>query len=413
MTQHSFLPGSPRTLVVAAFALLATALASGCDCAGETAGSCETIRDCSGGRACIDGRCVASPDGGGDLDDASLSDADIERPDTGPRVDAGPCRAVSAESTIEPIPVDIIIAIDNSGSMSEEAAEVRANINTFAEIIAASGLDYRVVLISTPAGSRGVCVPPPLGSGAPDCISGPDGRLLALHVTVASRNAPDIVLAQYPMYRDFLRPEAAKVFIWITDDESNAYTADSFRTALAALDPPGMFDRSIHNAIVGYYGDTAATWGTSSAGSCGSLARVGATYMRLATCITNAGDPIPDCLPGRTARVCETDWRPIFEEIAMGVVAGVPVVCDFEVPEPPMGSMLDLGMIGVTWRSGDVVRAMLDRVDGLGACTGNGWYFDDPVAPTRIHLCPDVCRDVQADPDAQMDIALGCFPILM
>jgi hypothetical protein len=398
-------------MLLAALALLASGLASGCDCSGETAGSCDTASDCSGGRACVDGRCISRTDGGGGVY-ATLEDANVERPDTGPAIDAGPCRAVSAESTIEPIPVDIIIAIDNSGSMSEEAAEVRTNINTFAEIIAASGLDYRVVLISTPSGDRGVCVPPPLGTGAPACTSGPEGRLLALHVTVASRNAPDLVLSNYPMYRDFLRPEAAKVFLWITDDEANAYTADSFRAALAALDPPGMFDRTIHNSIVGYYGDTAATWSDSGAGSCGSLARVGATYMRLATCLANDGTPVPDCLPGRTARVCETDWRPIFEEIAMGVVAGVPVVCEFEVPDPPMGSMLDLDEIRVTWRSGDVVRAMLERVDGMGACTGNGWYFDDPVAPTQIVLCPDVCRDVQADPDAQMDIALGCFPIL-
>ncbi|MDQ3032620.1 MAG: hypothetical protein M3Y87_09405 [Myxococcota bacterium] len=400
-----------RALVLS-IGLAVGALASGCDCSGGE-GSCETSSDCSGSRRCIDGFCLLPRDAaGGDGVDASLSDANVVRPDTGPAIDAGPCRAVSAESTIEPIPVDIIIAIDNSGSMTEEAAEVRTNINLFAEIIAASGLDYRVVLISAPTGDRGVCVPPPLGTGAPACASGPEGRLLALHVTVSSRNAPDLVLSQYPMYVDFLRPEAAKVFLWITDDESNVYTADSFREAIAALAPAGMFDRTIHNSIVGYYGDAMADWGRSGAGSCGSLARVGTTYMRLATCVTNAGDPIADCLPGSTARVCEADWRPIFEEIAMGVVAGVPVVCEFDVPAPPEGSMLDLDEIRVTWRSGDVVRSMLDRVEGMATCTANGWYFDDPVAPTQIVLCPDVCRDVQADPDAQMDIALGCFPIL-
>lgn len=342
--------------------------------------------------------------------DAQVADAFVERPDTGPRIDAGPCRAVSAESTIEPIPVDIIIAIDNSGSMSAEATQVRTNINLFAEIIAASGLDYRVVLISAPTGSQGVCVPAPLGTGAPACASGPEGRLLALHVTVASRNAPDLVLAQYPMYRDFLRPEAAKVFIWITDDESLVYNADSFRAALTALEPAGMFDRTIHNSIVGYYGDPA--WADRTMGACGSLARVGATYMRLANCLANDGTPIDGCTSGRTARVCETDWRPIFEEIAMGVVAGVPVVCEFAVPEPPMGSTLDLDAIGVTYLSGMTVVSALTRVSGVDACTATGWYFDDPAAPTQIVLCPDVCSDVQADPEARMDIALGCFPIL-
>ncbi len=390
-------------------------LAPGCDCSGEAAGSCRSAADCQGGRICVDMRCVRASDGGGGTDAGDPTDSG-PLPDRNlpPPMDAGPCRAVSGMSTIEPVPVDIIIAIDNSGSMAAEAAEVRRNINNFAAIIAASGLDYRVVLISRPDGDRGVCVPPPLGSGAPACDSGPEGRLLALHIPVASRNAPDLVLANYDMYRDFLRPEAAKVFLWITDDESGTQTADSFRAALTALMPAGMFDTVIHNSIVGYYGEAPADWSRSAAGACGSLARVGATYMRLAQCLANDNSPVPDCIPGRTARVCETDWTMIFDEIARGIVVGVPVSCDFEVPAPPMGMTIDADMVRVTYRTtGGAVAAMLDRVPNEAACTANGWYFDDAMTPTRIHLCPDVCVAVQMDPDAQMDIALGCFPILM
>jgi hypothetical protein len=266
------------------------------------------------------------------------------------------------------------------------------------------------VLINEPDDSQGVCVPPPLGTGEPACESGPEGRLLAVHEGVSSTNAFEVVLEQYESYRDFLRPEAAKVFLWITDDESNM-PEDDFRAALTALEPSGMFDRTIHNAIVGYYGDTA--WNDESAGSCSTLADVGEQYLQLATCVDSGGAPIADCIPGSIARVCESDWRPIFEDIAMGVIAGVPVVCEFDIPAPPEGSVLDLDAIRVTYRSGDLVRAMLSRVDGVGACTGEGWYFDDPVSPTQMVLCPDVCRDVQADPEANLDIALGCFADLM
>ena len=130
----------------------------------------------------------------------------------------------------------------------------------------------------------------------------------------------------------------------------------------------------------------------------------------------NTGDgiaPAPSYgTSGSQARVCESDWTAIFEEIARGIVEGVPVLCEFDVPEPPEGLTLDLDAIGVTYRSGDEVRAELDRVASEDACTDNGWYFDDPVAPTTMSLCPEACRTVQADPDARLDIALGCDPRL-
>lgn len=396
----------------AVLAALALALAAGCDCAGETGGgACETSAQCELGESCVDGRCAprSAEDAGGTPGvDSGAEPRDANLP---PPVDAGPCRALNAESTVEPIPVDIIIAIDNSGSMSQEAEEVRMNINRFAEIIAASGLDYRVVLISAPSGSTGVCVPAPLGSGAPDCQSGPEGRLLAVHQSIGSTNASEVVVSRYPDYRDFLRPEAAKVFLWITDDESRR-SADTIRTNLAALEPEGMFDVQIHNAIVGFYGDTPATWSSSGAGACATLADPGETYLRLANCLTDDDEPIADCRTGSQARVCEADWTTIFEDMARGIVEGVPVVCEFAVPEPPEGLTLDLDAIGVTYLSGDVVTSMLRRVDGEGACTADGWYFDDPVAPTTMSLCPEACRTVQADPDARLDIALGCDPRL-
>lgn len=388
---------------------LSVALA-GCDCAGATQ-SCERDDECPTGQQCVDGTCGVRADGStgdGGRRDGGDRDGHIGPPD------AGPCRAVSGESTVAPVPVDIIIVIDNSGSMTEEAAEVQRNINNFAAIIAASGLDYRVVLISRKDTTRnGVCVPPPLGSGPPGCDSGEEGRLLALDVGVGSTNGPSLALSQYPNYRDFLRLEAAKVFLWITDDES-AMTSNAIRDGFAALEPAGMFENTIHNAIVGYNGDTPETWGSGTDRSmCPSLARVGVRYLRLVNCLRDDGTPIEGCTTGRQAKVCETDWTPIFDEIARGIVAGVPVSCEFAIPEPPEGLVLNYEMIGVTYRSGDEVRMPLRRVENADACAGDGWYFDDPVEPTEILLCPELCSAVQLDPDARMDVALGCLPILM
>lgn len=396
-------------LIVLMLSSSALALLSACDCAGPSARvACDDTTDCGAGEICRGGVCTddgSSVDGGGGSGDASL-------PRDGAVVgrDAGSCRDITSESTVAPVPVDIIIAIDNSGSMSEEAAEVRRNINRFAEIIAASGLDYRVVLVSRPDGERGVCVPAPLGSGPPGCGSGAEGRLLAVHVPVGSTNAPDLVLESYPDYRSFLREGSAKIFLWITDDESGNYSADDFRAALAALEPAGMFDQTIHNAIVGYYGDTA--WSDPGAGTCDSLADVGATYLRLANCLDDADAPIGGCVAGHQNRVCETDWTTIFEEIARGVVEGVPVACEFPIPEAPMGMMLDLDEIRLTYSAGDGSRTALTRASAAAACGADGWHFDDAASPASIVLCPELCAVVQADEAARIDIALGCFPVL-
>ena len=40
-----------------------------------------------------------------------------------------------------------------------------------------------------------------------------------------------------------------------------------------------------------------------------------------------------------------------------------------------------------------------------------GWYYDDPSAPTKIVLCNATCDLINADPTAEIDIVLGCMTI--
>ena len=88
------------------------------------------------------------------------------------------CASVRAEATLTKKPVDIIVVIDNSGSMTEEIVGVQDNINdNFATVLDKSGLDYRVILI----GDYFTSVQPAEGAGANPtdklsiCISTPLG----------------------------------------------------------------------------------------------------------------------------------------------------------------------------------------------------------------------------------------------
>ena len=38
----------------------------------------------------------------------------------------------------------------------------------------------------------------------------------------------------------------------------------------------------------------------------------------------------------------------------------------------------------------------------------NGWYYDDPVKPTKIIACPSTCDAIKAATDGKIDILVGC-----
>ena len=82
----------------------------------------------------------------------------------------GTCAAVSAATA--KAKVDIIFVIDDSGSMTEELAQIKTNVNTFASKIGTIGLDYTVTFI-VKKGTSGntICVPAPLAGAS--CADNP------------------------------------------------------------------------------------------------------------------------------------------------------------------------------------------------------------------------------------------------
>ncbi len=95
---------------------------------------------------------------------------------------------------------------------------------------------------------------------------------------------------------------------------------------------------------------------------------------------------------------------------ALLAIAGDAVDCSFPVPSPQNpDEELDPRQVRVEFTDGDNNTVLIPHVDDASACgSAGGWYYDDPVAPTTITLCPSTCSEVQGDVDAQMDIALGC-----
>jgi Bacterial TSP3 repeat len=68
---------------------------------------------------------------------------------TDPKVQDEGCASLELGATLSQKPVDIIMMVDNSGSMGEEIKGVQDQINAdFAQILTDSGIDYRLILLS-------------------------------------------------------------------------------------------------------------------------------------------------------------------------------------------------------------------------------------------------------------------------
>lgn len=90
---------------------------------------------------------------------------------------------------------------------------------------------------------------------------------------------------------------------------------------------------------------------------------------------------------------------------ALRSIAGTSVSCDLELPN--QGSFAP-DRATVSYYPGDgSERVELEQVSTAGAC-GEGWFYDEPDAPTRMTLCPTTCSALQQDTLARLEVYIGC-----
>lgn len=398
--------------------------------AGATGGSTS-----SGGGNGPGGKGGSTSGTGGDFTfDAGTSDGGFD-PDAA-------CVAQSAAATLVKRPVDIIIAIDNSGSMTNEIEGVQQNINqNFANIIEGSGLDYRVILIARhgkAAGAQSICVEAPLsGIAAGGCATPPaqpvnnPPKFFHYSVEVTSHDSwckmlqtfstPDEFNLAPTGWKDWLRADSFKTFIEITDDgvqcsfngksyqDSNSVaagttTAAAFDADLLALSPAHFGNAAERNyrfySIVAMAYNSPATKPYEPTdpvitGECPTAADPGTGYQALSVLTGGLRFPLCDT----------TSYDVVFQSIADGVIKGAKVACEFPVPEAPVGETIDLTTVQVGYTPGGMgTQTTFAQVAGASACTAGSFYIEGGV----IKLCADACTLVQADDAAKIDVIFGC-----
>ncbi|MET0792291.1 MAG: hypothetical protein ABW061_12285 [Polyangiaceae bacterium] len=340
------------------------------------------------------------------------------------------CASTSATPMITKEPVDIILVLDNSGSMADELDAVEKNINVnFANILQQSGVDYRVILISrhrkearteSEEASTSICVSAPLGGLATCPAAKPvnSDRFFQYSIKVESTDSLDQILSTYNTpdkkfdltaigWSEWLRPSAKKVFLEMTDDNAEL-AVDTFVQKLVALSPQFGTDAThpsfTFHSIIGiqeksppatpYLADEPIQSAVCKGGG-DTVANAGASYQELSKRTGGLRFPI-----------CEfASYDTVFKTIAQDVVVKSQLACDFDIPMPTGGQELNLDKVAVGYTKGGVGDPVqFGQAPSVDACQPNAFYIQN----NHIYLCPDACQTVKADGSAKVDVLFTC-----
>jgi hypothetical protein len=99
---------------------------------------------------------------------------------------------------------------------------------------------------------------------------------------------------------------------------------------------------------------------------------------------------------------------------ALNTIRGAALPCTYQVPEPGPGRVPDFDHVNVIYTPSDGSPAQtLPNVSSETACPSNGlgWYYDDNQNPTQIILCDGACALISEDLEAKVEIELGCITL--
>ncbi len=347
---------------------------------------------------------------------------DVIKLDFGPQSDmagadetSGECAAQTLEGQQSYLPIDVILVVDTSNSMADAIAAVEASINAdFAAVLGGSGLDYQVLVLGDypPAEQLYICISMPLSGtdcNPPPPIPATTAQYQQYDAITGSGAFLDNILAWYSTpdphglapggWQDWLRPEALKLFLAMTDGSSASNDnadGDAFDAALLAL-PGSPFGtpgdrRYVFHSIISMQPNNPPQMPWLPAdpiqGNGDSIQQVS---------VVSGGWRFPLSLPD--------DFDVVFQQIAEGVVESTPVACSFAIPEPPEGETIDPNTIEIDYLpNGAGPAESFHQVVGPAECAADAFY----ISGETIFLCPEACALVQADVAAQLDVRYGC-----
>ena len=293
----------------------------------------------------------------------------------------------ATEQQAEPKKLHMLVVLDRSGSMSGSKwtgsiGAISSYINDPSSAGTAMGLNYF----------------PPLDSGADQCAEG-------------SYNPPMVAMGDLPTHGNVLTSSMNSTSVTGTTPTFGAL----FGSLQHATELQDQYPDDVVVVVLASDGDPTSC--DTSIGSIANLAAGAYAYNGVRTfAVAIAGSDLADLATIASAGGGQafdvTGNINLFKD-KLDEIKATAIGCEYAIPEQPDGAPFDPLKVNVEYTPGVGAVQQLPVADGLSGCgSGPGWYYDDPVDPTQILLCPVSCTAVQSDTNANVSLLFGCPTIV-
>lgn len=395
----------------------------------------------------------AGGDGQGkDAGDPGEGGAGVDEPDerdAGVDPDAA-CAEEGAEASLIREPVDIVFVVDNSASLRPQIERLQQVINAdFAKVLDDARLDYRVIVISEhgdyrTSGNSPICIEAPLsGIPAGGCASPPaepsDNPPKFFHYSYRIRNndAVQILLHGYANpdalgrapggWSQWLRDGVFKSILVLTDGRINcSYDGVAYNdgnTEKHAQEVAQKIDEKLRTMAPEHFGETDGErrYRFYSIVSIAPNEPAEVPYQPdepfvTTTCSATDVNPglgyqaLSKLSGGVRFPLCQPSaFASIFRAIAQDLISGSPIQCDFPIPDPPPGQVLDRDRVAVQYTpSGGGEPVLFFPVQDPADCDEAAFYLDGD----DVRLCEQACARVQQDDAAKVRVLFDCAAVI-
>ena len=429
-----------------------------CQPTGELGSTCDANEQCSS-QQCSDGVCCDAACGGacdtcvadqGATEDGTCTLAALGDPGVPACADGycdgnqAACVTTCASGSITRPAVDIVLVMDNGDSMHGRFAPFMDSLNgALGAVLDADSVDYHFLVFSEyglPFPSEGACVEAPLGA-TEDCSADipftPEESDTFFHFDTVplSQNtlcqfldywdSPDESGLHNSGFGDVLRPEAFKVFLFVTDDSVNCSSPnwDDNNSSQGGTFVASGFDQALRNLSQDQFGTSTdrnyvvhTISGLEEKNNDSTDAFLPNEPIQTNLCESEGAVDPPEAGTGYQALsrltgglrfpICDTTaYGSILNQIAGDIITRTAMPCAFALPAPPQGRTRDNTTVVLEFQSNPNQNAsQLDRVSGIGACEADAYYLESGT----VRLCADTCTAVGEAPEGSFEARYAC-----
>jgi hypothetical protein len=88
------------------------------------------------------------------------------------------------------------------------------------------------------------------------------------------------------------------------------------------------------------------------------------------------------------------------------------LACEWSIPKPSDGQTFDKNLVNIEYSIAGSSTPLGNVATAADCATSTGgWYYDDPVSPEKIMVCPDTCNAIQGAADVKVQVLVGCSTV--